>query len=408
MDVKFKIENQIISRTDRVRVVADSKNYLRAVFAFTPEWGGLTKTAIFGNNNNYYEMLLDGDACMVPAEVIKPPYFSVSVVAGDRITANIATVDVIASGYREGETPAEPTPDVYAQIIANMEQQAVDAERAEDAQHAAEGARDDAQGYAEQTERDKQTVAQDKSNVAADRRAVDDALTEFATVTLPAAVQTVGDKADAEVIRVEQTGDAQVEAIELSGAEQIAAAKEQADLAKASELLALAYKLMAVSYAIGGTGERPGEETDNAKYYKDAAIQAFTDLLAMMGTHIATLTDGKLTPSQIPALSINDVFPVVDTTAMLTLTAERGDVALIMADDVVTDSYILAADEPTVAANWKKLGVSYVANAGHANTADNAANADRINNKRIVGMTQSQYDAAALDDETYYFVVPEA
>ena len=49
----------------------------------------------------------------------------------------------------------------------------------------------------------------------------------------------------------------------------------------------------------------PGEASPDfiAKYTE--AMQAMTDLLAMMGEDIATLTDGKLTPSQIPDISIN-------------------------------------------------------------------------------------------------------
>lgn len=137
-----------------------------------------------------------------------------------------------------------------------------------------------------------------------------------------------------------------------------------------------------------------------------AIIQAYQDFLAMLGDSVATLTDGKLTASQIPALSINDTFPVASEAELLTLTAQRGDVGLIVAEDVVTDSYLLTADDPTDAANWVKLGVSYVANAGHANTADSATNSEKINNKRLIAMTQAEYDIAVLDPDTYYIVTP--
>ena len=141
---------------------------------------------------------------------------------------------------------------------------------------------------------------------------------------------------------------------------------------------------------------------------RDQAAQALSDLIAMLGSQIATLgTDGKLTPSQIPPLSINDVFPVSTASEMLTLTAERGDVALVMDSGVVTDSYMLAADDPAQAANWKKLGVSYVANAGHAATSDSATDAERINGKRIISMTQEQYDNAVTDPDTLYAVATE-
>lgn len=156
--------------------------------------------------------------------------------------------------------------------------------------------------------------------------------------------------------------------------------------------------------AIKGEKGDPGETTPEYIQMYNEVVQALSDILAMMGTDIATLTDGKITPSQIPALSINDVFSVADIDAMISLTAQRGDVALIVPVDVVTESYILSADDATVLSNWKKLGVSYVANAGHATTADNATDSTMINGHRLVYMSQSQYDAAVKDAETVYMV----
>jgi hypothetical protein len=174
-----------------------------------------------------------------------------------------------------------------------------------------------------------------------------------------------------------------------------------------AELNALIAAVEEVNDTATASAQEASESADEAERSKAIAAQALSDLLAMMGTDIATLTNGKLTPSQIPPLSINDVFEVPDTDAMLALEAQRGDCALIVPDDVVTDSYILAADDPTDIDNWKKLGVSYVANAGHANTADEAVNADKINNKRMVAMTQSQYDTAVIDPDTIYIVTPD-
>ena len=99
--------------------VANSKNYLYAEFEFSSEWTG-TKTAIF-NNGTAYEVILEDNKCLVPWEVITPQGFSVSVFCGDRITANKSFVQVLASGYQEGETPEPPTPTVYEQIIADLD-----------------------------------------------------------------------------------------------------------------------------------------------------------------------------------------------------------------------------------------------------------------------------------------------
>ena len=107
-------------RADRCSPVADSKNYLNARFSFSPDWVG-AKTAIFEGAEKAYTVLLEGDACVVPWEVIKAPGFWVSVYCGDRVTANRAQVYVEESGYQTGETPEPPTPDVYTQLLEAVE-----------------------------------------------------------------------------------------------------------------------------------------------------------------------------------------------------------------------------------------------------------------------------------------------
>jgi hypothetical protein len=54
----------------------------------------------------------------------------------------------------------------------------------------------------------------------------------------------------------------------------------------------------------------------------------------------------------LPALAINDVFPVADQAAMLALTAQRGDLA-VRAD--TNKTYALAGDDATLLANWIEL-----------------------------------------------------
>ena len=135
------------------------------------------------------------------------------------------------------------------------------------------------------------------------------------------------------------------------------------------------------------------------------AQQAMTDYLAMLGVDVATLgADGKLTADQIPALAINDTFPVNSKEEIADLIAQRGDVAILVHDENVSDAYILTEDEPSVLDNWIKLGVSYVAEAGHAETATNAVNSQRINGRRLVTLSQEQYDLGAKDPDTVYLV----
>lgn len=143
---------------------------------------------------------------------------------------------------------------------------------------------------------------------------------------------------------------------------------------------------------------------NNSKTSENKSNQALSDLLAMLGTDVATLTNGKLTSSQIPDLSINKSFLIANESELTSLTAQVGDMAYKEADGEVTALYWLVGNDSTVSANWKQLGLSFVANAGHANTADNANNANMINNKRIVSMTEQQYEQAVKDTSVYYFV----
>ena len=66
MLLSFKITKQIISRTDREKPVADSKNYLRAAFDLPADWEGVV-TAVFKykkqetDKGDTYEQILDSD-----------------------------------------------------------------------------------------------------------------------------------------------------------------------------------------------------------------------------------------------------------------------------------------------------------------------------------------------------------
>lgn len=124
MQLQFNVKQQIITleNTD-IKVVEKSKNYLNCTFCFCDDWADKIKTAIFiSAKGDVFNIILENDACCVPWEVIEYPHFSVSVFGGDLITANKVVVHVIKSGYCEGVTPTDPTPDVYTQIIKMIEE----------------------------------------------------------------------------------------------------------------------------------------------------------------------------------------------------------------------------------------------------------------------------------------------
>jgi len=138
MDLQFKVINQVIYRPDSNIPASDSIGYLYAKFTFTQDWDGLKKTAIFKSpTNECYSVILIDDECLVPHETIKFGDLKVSVRGDDPIdnTTLITTipfpVPIKQAGPIIGEVPRPPTPDEYAQVIEIMEQQAIDASRAE-------------------------------------------------------------------------------------------------------------------------------------------------------------------------------------------------------------------------------------------------------------------------------------
>lgn len=124
--LNFTIENQIITRTDSFQPVARSQNYLRASFTFSDDWDGITDIkAIFRANGKTYEVLLDEHGeCVVPWEALTTSgTVRVSVYGGDRITANMARVTVLQSGYTGHATPtSDPTKDTYEALLERMDE----------------------------------------------------------------------------------------------------------------------------------------------------------------------------------------------------------------------------------------------------------------------------------------------
>ncbi len=127
--IKAEIFNQKI-KLDTQSVVSDSVNYLKIKFFTDDSWNGSVKTAVFKNDLldvssavilEEGNPLYSGDnTCIVPYEVIKPPYFSVSL-SGIKESTVITTLPEIIKVYQGGEIsgddPDSYTPTQYEQLI---------------------------------------------------------------------------------------------------------------------------------------------------------------------------------------------------------------------------------------------------------------------------------------------------
>ncbi len=110
------------------KTVSDSVKFETMAFSFPDSWKGFYKTAVFRNGDTVINVIIDKDSeyclsdseCYIPNEVIKPPYFTVSVfgVQNERLaTTARGSVKVVASGYEEGDEPSTPTADQYSQLL---------------------------------------------------------------------------------------------------------------------------------------------------------------------------------------------------------------------------------------------------------------------------------------------------
>lgn len=108
--------------------VSDSIKYEKIKFDYPRDWEGLAKTAVFRNGNKTLSVVLDGnnslcisdDECYIPHEMLTGEDFTVSVFGENsdtRATTEPATIKIRKSGYGEGDTPAEPTPTEYQQLV---------------------------------------------------------------------------------------------------------------------------------------------------------------------------------------------------------------------------------------------------------------------------------------------------
>lgn len=97
-------------------------------FDFCEKWDGFAKTGVFYRDEEkvYYSLLDENDECIIPHEVYDEPGTFYFTVFGDkdniRRTASTLRYKAYKGVVGNAMTPSEPTPDVYAQILAKQAQ----------------------------------------------------------------------------------------------------------------------------------------------------------------------------------------------------------------------------------------------------------------------------------------------
>lgn len=238
-------------------------------FEFSADWhSGISRTAIF-TAGDVTKVVLDSywenNVCSIPQECLEKSdeILMVGVYGADNantvaIPTVWATVGKIRKGYEGYEDVSTGTLPIWAQVQSAAAQSAQAAKDAQTAAETAQGKAETAQNAAEtaqaaaETAQGKAETAQSKAETARDT-----------SKAAQAAAQTAQGKAETAQSKAE---DAQ------SAAEASAtAAAEYESGAKSAAATAAAGGNMAKSWAVGGTGTREGEDTDNAKYWAKAA-----------------------------------------------------------------------------------------------------------------------------------------
>lgn len=121
--VEFYVADRICtldeSTLPKKGVVGDNADYV-AHFNFDEEWAGKEKTARFIHANVTVNVLLGADnSCEFPPEILKSGLIKVGVFTHD-IKSTEARVPINASILDEGGHPADPTPDIYQQLLKEI------------------------------------------------------------------------------------------------------------------------------------------------------------------------------------------------------------------------------------------------------------------------------------------------
>lgn len=126
-DIKISVKNKTAIKTNDTVYVCGNSDFI-VKFDFDTEWEEYeTKTGRFSFDGRYIDVIFTGNECKIP--VISDTYgFYVGVYAGNLHTTTPARVSCKKSILCGGGLPADPEPDVYAQLLAMYQSMAESAQ----------------------------------------------------------------------------------------------------------------------------------------------------------------------------------------------------------------------------------------------------------------------------------------
>lgn len=114
--IEISVKNRVAWQTNSVVYICGNGDF-EVVFSFDHEWERYeTKTARFVHDGEKADVVFSGNKCTIP-KTINATRLEVGVFAGELYATTPATVRCIKSILCDSGAPADPLPDVYAQIM---------------------------------------------------------------------------------------------------------------------------------------------------------------------------------------------------------------------------------------------------------------------------------------------------
>ncbi len=114
--IEISVQNRVAWQTNSVDYICGNGDFVVG-FVFDSEWDEYeTKTARFIYNGEHTDIVFTGTECKVP-KILNVKRMEVGVFAGDLYTTTPAFVHCRKSILCDSGAPADPMPDVYAQIM---------------------------------------------------------------------------------------------------------------------------------------------------------------------------------------------------------------------------------------------------------------------------------------------------
>lgn len=121
--ISLMTNDQTLTATAQPTVASGDVETVQVTVEFDEAWNGFTKSAVFYTKKDpaRYEVLLLGDRCLIPYEVLAESttlYIGVRGVNGSEVKTSTLVKYKIFEGAKTGDKEAQPpTPDVYQQLL---------------------------------------------------------------------------------------------------------------------------------------------------------------------------------------------------------------------------------------------------------------------------------------------------